>query len=119
MFLKEKINEWSNNKGCYNRMEYFKNWGLAFIILIVSISVSALIIMASKILGVMFLGIFLIIFTFFNINLTTKRLHGIGHSGWWQLLLYVPIIGMIFAFFVCFYPSSDPENNIYCNKIFD
>lgn len=36
------------------------------------------------------------------LSLTTRRLHDIGKSGWWQLLILVPAIGAIVLFiFIC------------------
>jgi uncharacterized membrane protein YhaH (DUF805 family) len=30
-----------------------------------------------------------------NISVTARRLHDINRSGWWQLLLFIPLIGWI------------------------
>ncbi len=30
-----------------------------------------------------------------NIAITARRLHDIGKSGWWQLLFFIPLIGLI------------------------
>lgn len=30
-----------------------------------------------------------------NISISVRRLHDIGRSGWWLLLIFVPLIGMI------------------------
>jgi len=55
-----------------------------------------------------------IIFTIPNIVLTIGRLHDLGLSGWWILLLTLPLIGSIFGLFVLFFPSKK-ENNKYEN----
>ena len=34
-----------------------------------------------------------------NLAVTTRRLHDVGSSGWWVLLVYVPIIGLIYFLF--------------------
>ena len=37
-----------------------------------------------------------------SISITTRRLHDIGKSGWWQLIVLVPIIGgLVLLYFVC------------------
>lgn len=53
---------------------------------------------------------YLFIGIFPTISLTTRRLHDIGKSGWWQLLILVPFIGAIILFiFMCLPQKLDDK----------
>lgn len=47
-----------------------------------------------------------------SIGVLIRRLHDIGRSGWWWLLLFVPIIGPI-ALFVMTVMESNKESNSF------
>jgi uncharacterized membrane protein YhaH (DUF805 family) len=52
------------------------------------------------------------------ISVGARRLHDIGCSGWWQLLMFVPVVGsiiLVFAFLIR--PSQDGENQYGRNPI--
>ncbi len=42
--------------------------------------------------------------------LIVRRCHDIGWSGWWILLLWVPIVGIVFVFIILFKDSQFGEN---------
>ncbi len=44
------------------------------------------------------------------ISVGTRRMHDIGRSGWWILLVFVPIIGLI-CLLVLFFRDSEPGEN--------
>jgi uncharacterized membrane protein YhaH (DUF805 family) len=47
-----------------------------------------------------------------NIAVTARRLHDTGRSGWWQLIYFVPVVGVIVMLvFLC--QDSDPAENEY------
>ena len=43
---------------------------------------------------------------------TVRRLHDIGHSGWWTLLFLVSPLGFILSIFLCF-KKGDTDGNTY------
>ena len=44
------------------------------------------------------------------LSLRTRRLHDIGMSGWWQLLLFVPYLGGLALFICMLLPGNEGEN---------
>ncbi|WOH37252.1 DUF805 domain-containing protein [Thalassotalea fonticola] len=43
-------------------------------------------------------------------SITTRRLHDIGRSGWWQLIALIPILGYLILWFLCSLKSkATPE----------
>ena len=54
---------------------------------------------------------FVIIITIPTIALTTRRLHDIGYSGWFQLLYLVPILNL--GFFLLFLKRGNVGENKY------
>ena len=46
-----------------------------------------------------------------SITVTVRRLHDIGKSGWWYLLLFVPFAGLLVLVWACY--GSDPSANEY------
>ena len=47
-----------------------------------------------------------------TLTVTTRRLHDTNRSGWWQLLYFVPVVGVI-AIFICTLENSFPGENQY------
>ena len=41
---------------------------------------------------------------------TAKRWHDVGVSGWWNLLLFVPFIGLVAWLLLLFWPGKPVEN---------
>ncbi len=50
-----------------------------------------------------------------SISVATRRLHDIDRSGWWQLIVLIPLIGII-VILVFMAQDSDPEANQYGEK---
>jgi uncharacterized membrane protein YhaH (DUF805 family) len=46
-----------------------------------------------------------------SISVSIRRLHDTGRSGWWYLLSFVPIVGLVLLAFFMF--DSKPETNAY------
>lgn len=47
-----------------------------------------------------------------TIAVSARRLHDTGRSGWWLLLFFVPVIGLL-VLLVFFCTRSDPGHNRY------
>ena len=46
------------------------------------------------------------------VSLAVRRLHDIGRSGWWYLIIFVPCVGVI-VFFVFIVMDGQPHHNDY------
>ncbi len=76
--------------GCAKRPELW--WWVLFVVL-VSIGLG----MVSQVLS----GLFSLATLVPSIAVTTRRLHDIDRSGWWQLISLVPLIGVIILIVWC------------------
>jgi|AntRauTorcE11897_2_1112592.scaffolds.fasta_scaffold37144_2 uncharacterized membrane protein YhaH (DUF805 family) len=47
-----------------------------------------------------------------SIAITTRRLHDVGKSGWWQLLFLIPVVGLI-VMIVFLVKEGDKQENVY------
>ena len=45
-----------------------------------------------------------------GIMITTRRLHDLDLSGWYQLIFYLPVIGQLFMLYVIFVPGTNGHN---------
>ena len=50
-----------------------------------------------------------------SVSVATRRLHDIDRSGWWQLIVLIPLIGII-VILVFMAQDSDPDANRYGDK---
>jgi uncharacterized membrane protein YhaH (DUF805 family) len=44
-----------------------------------------------------------------NIAVAARRLHDIDRSGWWQLIILIPLIGLILMIYWCVQPGKEPN----------
>ena len=97
---------YANFCGRASRSEYW--WWLLFQLLICLFAtiVGASIGAAGAILTVLVsLGMFLP-----SLSVAIRRLHDVGHSGWWYLLGIIPVIGAI-VLLVWYCSASEPQSN--------
>lgn len=45
-----------------------------------------------------------------NIAVTARRLHDIDKSGWWQLIMLIPIVGVFILIYWCIQKSTEGPN---------
>lgn len=68
-------------------------------------------VLLDSVLGLFILApLFSILMIVPTISIGARRLHDIGKSGWWQLLMLIPLAGLILIYFFA-QPSS--EDNAY------
>jgi uncharacterized membrane protein YhaH (DUF805 family) len=56
--------------------------------------------------GVFYIGIIVV-----SVMFAKRRLNDLNRSGWWCLLLIVPIAGQLLAIYMLFFPGTDGNNN--------
>lgn len=95
--------------------KYFDFTGVAsrqqyWMFFLFSILVFIPLVIVDSLLGVEFLGaIYNLAIVIPTVSIAARRFHDIGKSGWWQLILLIPLIGLlIFIYFMC--QKSNPES---------
>lgn len=57
-------------------------------------------------------GLYTLIVFLPSLAVSVRRLHDTGHSGWYYLLTFIPILGALFLLYF-FVSDSAPEENRY------
>ncbi len=66
------------------------------------------------------IGIICLIFLWPTLALYTKRWHDRNKSGWWSLIILIPLIGALWAFIECgFLRGTEGSNNYGADPIAD
>ena len=47
-----------------------------------------------------------------SLAVNARRLHDVGHSGWWLLLWFIPLVGLVVLVYWCV-QSGEPESNAW------
>jgi uncharacterized membrane protein YhaH (DUF805 family) len=83
------LKKYADFTGRARRKEYWMFY-LIYMILIVVISILDAVIGAGFLSAIFTLGMLVP-----SISIAARRLHDIGRSGWWQLIAFIPLIGLI------------------------
>ncbi|MFF7709882.1 DUF805 domain-containing protein [Pseudomonas sp. NPDC007930] len=102
--------DWKTHKGRLGRVRYLA-WSLVLMAamvpaILVLVSVAGAAPMIAAILAAL-LAIFAIII---GLRFYVRRIHDIGWSAWWLLLLIVPLVGYIFPFVLMLMPGTAGVN---------
>ena len=49
-------------------------------------------------------------FIWIGLAVTVKSFHDLGKSGWYTLLLYIPIVGLLFSIYIGFFKGKEEDN---------
>jgi uncharacterized membrane protein YhaH (DUF805 family) len=60
--------------------------------------------------GMVMVGLFYIATIAISIMFAKRRLNDLNRSGWWFLLFLVPIVNLLIAIYMVFFPGSDGDN---------
>lgn len=70
-----------------------------------------------SILAIIIAVILYIAFIYFSIIFMIRRLHDRNHSGWLSLLLFVPVLNIVFALYLVFAKGDAGSNNFGAPRI--
>jgi uncharacterized membrane protein YhaH (DUF805 family) len=62
-------------------------------------------------IGMLVIGIFYIATFVISIMFAKRRLNDLNRSGWWFLLFLIPLVNLLFAIYILFFPGTDGDNN--------
>ena len=62
-------------------------------------------------LGVVIGLVFYIAIIVVSVMFMKRRLNDLNRSGWWGLLVIVPLVGLLLAIYLMFFPGTDGDNN--------
>ena len=99
-------------KGRARRSEYWWFWLLNLIVSIVTLVLDYKLDMINIEFGIGALsGLYTLIVFLPSLAVSVRRLHDTGHSGWYYLLTFIPILGALFLLYF-FVSDSAPEENV-------
>jgi uncharacterized membrane protein YhaH (DUF805 family) len=113
-FFTRAYKNYANFSGRDTRQQYWMFYLFYIIFAFVAGFVDALI-GTDGLLGTIFILVTIIP----SIAIATRRLHDIGKSGWWQLLVFIPIIGAIVLIVFLATKGSFGENQYGPNPVDD
>ena len=100
------LRKYADFSGRASRSEYWWWWGALLVTFIVIGGISAVIGDVGYVLAtVIGLAVFIP-----NLAVTVRRLHDTGRSGWWLLIVFVPVIGAIILFVFMLLDSERKPN---------
>lgn len=99
------VNLWSCD-GRASRSDYF-------IILLITSFLGAIagLLMAKGGFAGFLAGIFFLAVLWVSMCACVRRLHDIGQSGWWSLLVFVPVVNLLFGLYALFAPGQEHDTD--------
>lgn len=108
--IKRAFSNYCRFSGRASRSEYW--WWFLFTIIVSTALNYIFLLVSSASTALLISGIVSLALLLPTIGLYFRRLHDIGKSGWWWLLLFIPIIGSIILI-IWFCKDSQPTENQY------
>lgn len=102
------FNNFANFSGRATRTQYWM-FALVYFLIIVGLTILEVVIGFPAILSTIVSLVLLVP----SISYATRRLHDMGRSGWWQLLLFVPVLGLIIILIMLCMPTKPESVEIY------
>ena len=65
----------------------------------------------TSMIGMLGIGIFYIVTIVVSVMFSKRRLNDLNRSGWWFLLFIIPIVNLILAIYLIFFPGTSGDNN--------
>jgi len=101
---------WNLYKNRLNRENYLCGLTVGILYIILFASLGTTISSFNIILRAPIVAFWLISLYFFAFSLYIRRFHDFGRSGWWSLLLIIPLVGFITALVLLFIHGDETEN---------
>ena len=109
--VKTCFSKYATFKGRARRSEYWWYWLFAFVLSCVAICVDYSMGWINREIGLgICTGILCLALFLPSLAACVRRLHDTGHSGWWYLISFIPLVGPI-VLFVFLVSDSKPEEN--------
>ena len=64
-----------------------------------------------SIVSMLFIGVFYVLTIVFSVMFAKRRLNDLNRSGWWFLLFLIPIVNLLLAIYLIFFPGTQGNNN--------
>jgi uncharacterized membrane protein YhaH (DUF805 family) len=104
--IESVLRKYADFSGRASRSEYWWWWGALLVTFIVTGALTAVIGSAGYVVAtIVALAVFIP-----NLAVTVRRLHDTGRSGWWLLIVFVPVIGAIILFVFMLLDSQREAN---------
>ena len=65
----------------------------------------------SSMIGILGIGIFYVLTIVISVMFAKRRLNDLNRSGWWFLLFIVPLVNLLLAIYLIFFPGTNGSNN--------
>jgi uncharacterized membrane protein YhaH (DUF805 family) len=114
-WFRKALSQWKDFSGRARRSEY---WYFTLTVIIIYAVLLALIAGAATlgdvgkiialVLNIVYLVVALVLLVP-SLAVSVRRLHDTGRSGWWLLLAFIPLAGLVILVFMCL--DSQPETN--------
>ncbi len=65
----------------------------------------------SSVLGLVLIGVFYLITIIVSVMFAKRRLNDLNRSGWWFLLFIIPLVNLLLAIYLVFFPGTHGSNN--------
>ncbi|WGL15469.1 DUF805 domain-containing protein [Microbulbifer bruguierae] len=83
----------------------------AFLLMAIGGIAAAILVPINLTLGLIVNGITVVFSVVFGLSVYIRRLHDLGRSGWWSLLMFVPLLNFILIIYLLFFPGTDGINS--------
>ena len=98
--IQSGLSQYAVFRGRASRPQFW--WFMLFCVLAVGL--------AEAIVGEGFSGLVTLALVLPTLAVTARRLHDIGRSGWWQLVVWIPVIGVFVVLYWYVQPSEAMDN---------
>ncbi|MDR1854226.1 MAG: DUF805 domain-containing protein [Azoarcus sp.] len=109
VFLNVVQTKYAQFQGRADKMEFW-SYVLVYIVLAIAVSIVGAILRLDILITIFQLALLVPSFA-----VGARRLHDIGRTGWWQLLVLIPIIGLIVLIYFWVQNSQQGENQFGAN----